>query len=115
VELCTIVFSNMFALSPVTENANAAMHNRKSDVYSYGVVLLELITRKKAFGPYFDDETKETSLVCWARSIWLETGKIEKIVDSYSGTNQASHINVSIGIAMHSDRSAKETDHERCY
>jgi hypothetical protein len=83
VELCKIVFSNMFTLSPVIENAYAVVQGRKSDVYSYGVVLLELITRKKVVIPSLNDEANVTSLVSWARSVWLETGKIEYIADSY--------------------------------
>jgi serine/threonine protein kinase len=67
----------------MTENAYVAVQSRKSDVYSYGVILLELITRKKVFVPSLNDETKVTTLVNWARSVWMETGKIEKIVDSY--------------------------------
>ena len=38
--------------------------NKKSDVYSYGVILLELITRKKALDPSF---LEEVDTVGWAR------------------------------------------------
>nr|AAG52994.1 receptor-like protein kinase INRPK1c [Ipomoea nil] len=60
------------------ENAFTTVKSRESDVYSYGVVLLELITRKKALDPSFNGET---DIVGWVRSVWTQTGEIQKIVD----------------------------------
>ena len=62
-----------------TENAFATTKSKESDVYSYGVVLLELITRKKVLDPSF---TEGTDIVVWARSVWSNTQNIANIVDS---------------------------------
>lgn len=63
----------------MTENAYTTIASTKSDVYSYGIVLLELITRKKAL----DDSLMEgTDLVGWVKSVWEETREIDRIVDS---------------------------------
>jgi hypothetical protein len=62
VELCKVVFSNRFTLSLVTENAYVVVQSRKSDVYSYDVVLLEIIAIKKVVIPCLNDETNVTSL-----------------------------------------------------
>lgn len=48
-------------------------------MYSYGIVLLELITRKKALDSKFSGET---DIVGWARSAWSPNGsRIHEIVD----------------------------------
>lgn len=62
-----------------TENAYTTTKSKESDVYSYGVVLLELLARKKALDPSF---IEEMDIVSWVRSVWSNTGEIEKIVDS---------------------------------
>lgn len=48
-------------------------------MYSYGVVLLELITRKKALDPSF---MEQSDIVGWVRSVWRDTERIDRIVDS---------------------------------
>lgn len=62
----------------MTENAYTTRMGKESDVYSYGVVLLELISRKKALDPSF---VEGTDIVTWARSAWEEAGDVNEIVD----------------------------------
>ncbi|KAF7843144.1 Receptor-like protein kinase [Senna tora] len=61
------------------ENAYTTANNRESDVYSYGVVLLELISRKKVVDPTF---MEGMDIVSWVRTMWGQTEDIGKIVDS---------------------------------
>nr|XP_010930690.1 probable receptor-like serine/threonine-protein kinase At5g57670 [Elaeis guineensis] len=58
--------------------------NEKTDVYAFGVVLLELISGRK---PVCADCPKgQESLVMWAKKI-LQDGKAEQLVDPCLGTN----------------------------
>ncbi|KAK7306677.1 hypothetical protein VNO77_44629 [Canavalia gladiata] len=62
------------------ENAYSIVASRMSDVYSYGVVLLELLTRKEALDVSFMED--ETNLVRWVRSVYREPQNIKEIADS---------------------------------
>lgn len=58
----------------VTENALSAANGKASVVYSYGVVLLELITGKKPLDASF--------MISWVGWVWKESGgEIERIDD----------------------------------
>lgn len=51
----------------------------KSDIYSFGVVLLELITGRKAFDPM--KESKDQYLVAWARPLFRDRKKFSQMAD----------------------------------
>ncbi|KAG9456529.1 hypothetical protein H6P81_001037 [Aristolochia fimbriata] len=54
--------------------------NEKSDVYSYGVVLLELITGKSAIVPTSSSDSFRISLVEWV-SPFVSKGNIKNVID----------------------------------
>ncbi|XP_051134872.1 receptor-like protein kinase [Andrographis paniculata] len=61
------------------EKAFSTRSSKESDVYAYGVVVLEVMTRKSLCDPLFGGSV---DMVEWVRSVWQETEDIEAIVDS---------------------------------
>ncbi|XP_021843456.1 receptor-like protein kinase isoform X2 [Spinacia oleracea] len=61
------------------ETAYKTTSSKESDVYSYGVVLLEVLTRKKVVDPSFPEGM---DLVGWTRSVWHCSEQIEKVIDA---------------------------------
>ncbi|KAF2618161.1 hypothetical protein F2Q68_00038364 [Brassica cretica] len=56
--------------------------NEKSDIYSFGVVLLEMVTGKIVI---FDSETKRVHVSDWVVSILKSTNDVSNVVDSKMG------------------------------
>ncbi|KAG8384016.1 hypothetical protein BUALT_Bualt04G0074300 [Buddleja alternifolia] len=74
------------------EYAASGKLTEKSDVFSFGVMLLELITGRKPVDP--TNKTMEDSLVDWARPLMskaLEDGDYSKLVDPRLEDNYAAH------------------------
>ncbi|XP_050371085.1 probable leucine-rich repeat receptor-like serine/threonine-protein kinase At3g14840 [Argentina anserina] len=81
------------------EYYNTGILNKKSDIYSFGIVLLELITGREAI--IRDVEPEPIHICQWVRPMFKRT-EIEKILDSriQGGTYNISSILKAIGIAM---------------
>ncbi|KAL7589532.1 hypothetical protein Lser_V15G37301 [Lactuca serriola] len=60
------------------EYALACRVSDKADVYSYGVMLLELISDKRALDPSFAKEDNGYTIVFWARTLRRE-GRVEEV------------------------------------
>ncbi|PNT21304.1 hypothetical protein POPTR_009G140300v4 [Populus trichocarpa] len=70
--------------------------DEKVDVYSYGVVLLELITGQEAIQT---NEANHESLVLWARSL-LNSGLCERLIDPHlSGDYKREEMEIMISVA----------------
>ncbi|RWR91640.1 putative receptor protein kinase ZmPK1 [Cinnamomum micranthum f. kanehirae] len=95
-------------------------HTSKVDVYSYGIVLLEMVTGKRSFvsNDVCEGEGWECkNLVTWVREMMSESngrlGKIEDILDpKIDGAYDVAKMDLLVRVALHcveEDRDARPT------
>lgn len=80
----------------------------KSDIYSFGVVLLELITGRKAID--FTKKTGEQNLVVWSRPFLRDRRNFVKMADPLLGRFSVKTLNQAVAIAsmcLHEDPSLR--------
>lgn len=86
----------LFSLScSFTEYAYTLRVNEKSDIYSFGVVILELITGRKPIEPEFG----EKDLVRWV-STTLDQSGVEQVVDRKLDSNFREEISKVLDIGL---------------
>ncbi|KAL0885112.1 hypothetical protein Bca101_009094 [Brassica carinata] len=81
-----------------------AMHgqfSRKSDIYSFGVLVLEIISGKKNSGVYHMDETSTAgNLVTYAWRLWINGSTLELVDPAIRRTYQSNEVTRCIHIAL---------------
>ncbi|CAI9265745.1 unnamed protein product [Lactuca saligna] len=95
------------------EYALACRVSDKADVYSYGVMLLELISDKRALDPSFAKEDNGYTIVFWARTLRRE-GRAEEVYcrNVGGGTGKCAAGSVEVGFDVYDGITFRETDDE---
>ncbi|KAL5556913.1 hypothetical protein UlMin_039149 [Ulmus minor] len=76
---CSMVLKGSFGyMDP--EYISTAQFTEKSDVYAFGVVLLEVICARPAI--FTSSQSEEVNLADWGM-IWITQGQLEKIIDPF--------------------------------
>ncbi|KAI4350473.1 hypothetical protein L6164_004925 [Bauhinia variegata] len=80
------------------EYASSGKLTTKSDIYSFGVLLLELVTGRKALD---DSHGHDKFLVEWASSVFRERGGFAKLADPWLQGNYSKHgLRVAVELAF---------------
>ncbi|KAL3523577.1 hypothetical protein ACH5RR_016411 [Cinchona calisaya] len=72
----------------------------KSDVYSYGVMLLEIVSGKKIMGFIYDNNDNEMRLMEYARKLWNENEILDLVDPELEGPYNETQIQRYIHVAL---------------
>ncbi|XP_074564861.1 uncharacterized protein LOC141821346 isoform X1 [Curcuma longa] len=94
----TAIMGTLGYISP--ETAYTTRRSKESDVYSYGVVLLELITRKMAIDPSFSENMDIVKWVTSSSDGSGETVMDEDLANEVTGTSEMEEVNKVLSLAL---------------